>query len=366
MGLFSKKTKTKTNQQTTLTPTNPLWVDNAVSGLSDKINTTFAGFDPTKLAPGPTDLQTQAASAAGGLISPNSFGQASGLFQNAAGAGPQSVDQVNIADSIQGFMNPWQKDVIDTSLADYDFGAGMTRAQDSLAKAGDQTFGGSGGSIQTALSNDAINRGRGSLSAGLRSSGFDKASQLAVQQANLNAGRNLTNANFGESALGRQLQAGQGLAGLGVAQGANDRANIDTQSQLGEILRQIMAQQGAAPLTALGLQTDMTGKLPFNLFQGQTGTMTGNTTSKTSGASLGDWAKIAQAAAMAAAASDIRLKRDIVKVGERQDGLGVYLFRYLWSPVVHLGVMAQEVLKVKPAAVLIMPNGFYAVDYGQL
>jgi hypothetical protein len=64
--------------------------------------------------------------------------------------------------------------------------------------------------------------------------------------------------------------------------------------------------------------------------------------------------------------SDARLKRDVKKVATRPDGLGVYLFRYLWSEIVHLGVMAQEVLWVKPEAVVRDASGFLAVDYGQL
>jgi len=64
--------------------------------------------------------------------------------------------------------------------------------------------------------------------------------------------------------------------------------------------------------------------------------------------------------------SDERLKRDVKKVGARPDGLGVYLFRYLWDQAVHLGVMAQEVLWVKPEAVVRDASGFLAVDYGKL
>lgn len=64
--------------------------------------------------------------------------------------------------------------------------------------------------------------------------------------------------------------------------------------------------------------------------------------------------------------SDERLKTDVVKVGTRKDGLGVYLFRYLWDQAVHLGVMAQEVLWVKPEAVVKTPSGYFAVDYSQL
>jgi len=56
----------------------------------------------------------------------------------------------------------------------------------------------------------------------------------------------------------------------------------------------------------------------------------------------------------------------VVRLGERADGLGIYAYRYLWSPVRRIGVMAQEVLGVKPDAVIRHPSGFLMVDYGRL
>jgi hypothetical protein len=64
--------------------------------------------------------------------------------------------------------------------------------------------------------------------------------------------------------------------------------------------------------------------------------------------------------------SDRRLKTDIVRIGSLPSGIGYYSFRYLWSPVEHVGVLAQEVLDVAPHAVAMQDNGFYAVDYGAL
>ena len=64
--------------------------------------------------------------------------------------------------------------------------------------------------------------------------------------------------------------------------------------------------------------------------------------------------------------SDRRLKRDITKVGRLENGLNVYVFRYLWNAVRHVGVTADEVLKVKPEAVITPPSGYLAVDYGRL
>jgi hypothetical protein len=66
------------------------------------------------------------------------------------------------------------------------------------------------------------------------------------------------------------------------------------------------------------------------------------------------------------APSDIRLKTDVVKIGERADGLGIFSFRYLWSPAVWIGVMAQEVAKLKPFAVSRLPSGYLTVNYGGL
>ena len=64
--------------------------------------------------------------------------------------------------------------------------------------------------------------------------------------------------------------------------------------------------------------------------------------------------------------SDIRLKRDIHEVGATPDGLKLYSFRYNWSDETFVGVMAQEVLDVKPEAVITREDGFYAVDYDML
>ena len=64
--------------------------------------------------------------------------------------------------------------------------------------------------------------------------------------------------------------------------------------------------------------------------------------------------------------SDRRLKENISKVGQLDNGLNVYSYRYKSGGPMHIGVMAQEVMEVKPSAVHFMPNGFMAVDYGAL
>ena len=61
--------------------------------------------------------------------------------------------------------------------------------------------------------------------------------------------------------------------------------------------------------------------------------------------------------------SDRRAKEDIVQVGALFDGQPVYRFRYKGAPETHIGLMAQDVMKVVPEAVGDM-GGFLGVDYG--
>lgn len=49
--------------------------------------------------------------------------------------------------------------------------------------------------------------------------------------------------------------------------------------------------------------------------------------------------------------SDIRLKKDILRIGTLENGLGVYRFRYIWGGPETIGFMAQEVQRVIPHAV---------------
>jgi polysaccharide export outer membrane protein len=67
-----------------------------------------------------------------------------------------------------------------------------------------------------------------------------------------------------------------------------------------------------------------------------------------------------------ASPSDIRLKRDITKLTELDNGLSLYRFRYLWSDIFYVGVMAQEVERVAPDAVVRGSDGYLRVNYARL
>ena len=66
--------------------------------------------------------------------------------------------------------------------------------------------------------------------------------------------------------------------------------------------------------------------------------------------------------------SDVRLKQDIRYISKLQDGINLYSYSYKndTSRKMYVGVMAQEVIRVVPNAVITMANGFMAVRYDLL
>lgn len=64
--------------------------------------------------------------------------------------------------------------------------------------------------------------------------------------------------------------------------------------------------------------------------------------------------------------SDMMLKHDISLLGHLDNGLGFYRFSYNGSEKAYVGVMAQEVQTVVPAAVLRGNDGYLRVSYDKL
>jgi hypothetical protein len=64
--------------------------------------------------------------------------------------------------------------------------------------------------------------------------------------------------------------------------------------------------------------------------------------------------------------SDIELKHDVVLLGYLANGLGYYRFSYLGSSKPYVGVIAQEVERLMPEAVIRGRDGYLRVYYEQL
>jgi hypothetical protein len=62
--------------------------------------------------------------------------------------------------------------------------------------------------------------------------------------------------------------------------------------------------------------------------------------------------------------SDVRAKENVKPVGKLDDGQKVYAYNYKGDPTPEIGLLAQEVEKVRPEAVATGPDGYKRVDYG--
>lgn len=155
-------------------------------------------------------------------------------------------------------------------------------------------------------------------------------------------------------------QLSQGITGQGAASGLlNSGATAKAlQTRGAELNNQFFNNylQQLSGLSGLGLQA---GGLVANTGQRSTGSSTGGSPS-----TLGSIASTV--GGIASIFSDRRLKRDIEKIDECADGLGIYQFRYVWSPLKVLGVMADEVAKLRPWALGPSRFGFATVNYGAL
>lgn len=262
--------KTTQTQHTEVTPTNPTWVEEPNKALTGSIDA-LKDVDPYSLVSGADPLMTQAADSAGKLATPAAYGEAQGVFSDLAqhGAGPAA----SLLDNLQAYMSPYTKDVVDTSLADYDFGAGQAKAQSDLDIRNSGAFGGSGAGIAKALTADALTRGRGTLSAGLRDQAFNTGANLSNLDADRRQGMSQVDAST-------RLAAAGGLSDVASASQTNDRNNIVTQSQIGDILRQIDSQRRMAPISLLNTRAGLNGQMRYDLFNGST--TDGTTTTKTS------------------------------------------------------------------------------------
>ena len=64
--------------------------------------------------------------------------------------------------------------------------------------------------------------------------------------------------------------------------------------------------------------------------------------------------------------SDVRLKTNVRQIGTAAHNLPLYIFNYVDEDGTYEGVMAQDVLHVMPAAVIVGGDGYYRVNYEML
>ena len=141
----------------------------------------------------------------------------------------------------QQYMSPYQQDVINTTLQEFDVQAQKGLPALAAQAIGAGAFGGGREGVQRAEYQQASDRNRAALQAQLLQQGFGQAQQLAQQNlANqLNIGRSQTGISQGQLGLGSAQQAFLGqdvgaLSTLGAQSQAQTQAELSAQQQLAQ------------------------------------------------------------------------------------------------------------------------------------
>jgi hypothetical protein len=213
--------------------------------------------------------QQQAATQAGlGQLTFGAEGQVTGVGQGTGVAGYQPfLDQAAAysgPQAYQGFMSPYQQQVIDTTLAEFDTrtARGVPQLAANAIQAG--AFGGGReGVAQAQYASDAA-RNRAALQAQLLGQGFTQANQLA--QSAFEQQRNLASLQPSLAASGVQQLGAAGTGNLAYQQALLDAQQQQAQLAYNEPLSRIQAfgsgiasQASGSPITTTSVGTGGAG-----------------------------------------------------------------------------------------------------------
>lgn len=295
MGLSSSKTKTTTDQ--TVKPVAPAYLTDTAKAFSGAVSTALARDPSSRVLPA-NEAQMKAFADAGNLGGwKGGLDSASSAATKAGNAGASSTTAQSLLTNLDSYQNPFQQQVIDTSLADFDANSGVTRAAQAADGARNGALGGSRFGVREALTEGELARGRGSLDANLRAEGFNTATRLSGEDAGRRQQVGMFNADMSEQQKQRALDAARVRAEMANAQSANSRADLELQARLAEQQRQIQMQQANADITSLGAIGQVQGMTPYEILVGQN--MTGTSTTKTKGAPMDYLMQLASSAASA-------------------------------------------------------------------
>jgi hypothetical protein len=300
-GSHSKtRTTSNTNTSSTTTPIVPEWASSLTQGVAGRVGD-LTHLDPQSLIAPANPLQTTAAGRAGDLTgSPWNFDAAADLTRGAANTSWLDGYMRKTAPSAAGgeasnyldrYQNPFLHDVVDSTAADLDAHDGQVRAQQALDLAGSGAFSGSGAALTQSMTEGELSRARAAALGALRSQGYttalgaaagdaDRATQAGIANAQTALQDRAQKVGWGFQGQQQQLSAGNQLAGLSSAYDANQRGNIETQANLGGVLRGINQEQRQAPVTSTQQIVAMLSGLPISLFTGEQKTGTENNVTK--------------------------------------------------------------------------------------
>lgn len=166
----------------------------------------------------------------------------------------------------------------------------------------------------------------------------------------------LATTNIKEAMVSRNVY--QVLGGMKASAGASGVSSAGGSVQ--DLIRD-SARQGAITKAVVGMQ----GDIDYNSLMAQSSASAAQAKASSSGGTMSAIGSIIGIAGMFF--SDDRLKEDVTLIHRRNDGVGIYTFRYAGTPGLFQGAMASDVEKVRPDAIIHDDVlGFRRVDYGAI
>lgn len=250
------------------------------------------------------------------------------------------------------------------------------RAQDAITELQRPDLERSRAAAETRLANQGITKGSEAYEADMRavSDNENRAHLQAIAE-----GRNESVLAFGQD-MGAADLNNKGIAGdisnrmnAGSFNNNNRTAAIAEEAQrrgmtLNELNALLTGQQVAMPQIPGAPQAGKAGGTDYSGALNNTYMAQLDQSNRDNAASASTTSALASAAGIAAyfAFSDARLKTDVREVGILSSGVRVVHYRYRGRPRLYTGVIAQEVARVIPEAVVLHPSGYLMVDYSKV
>jgi len=268
------------------------------------------------------------------------------------------------ANTISSAMSPYMNAYVGQALAPQVANLNNQEALQSQLTQGQATSAGAFGDPRATMLQQNQNAANSLQEQGLVGNAYTSAFNTAIgagaQDVSNNLNAQTTNAGLYNTGLQTQLGAAntalnQGTSATNLVNTLGAQQTAQSQAGLNANYNQYLAAQQYPFLTSQNLSSAISSALPTN-------TTTTSTAPNNAGYAL--LGSLIGAVGNAVKVSDRRAKDDIEKIGELNDGLNIYRFRYLWEEpgTTHVGLMAQEVEKKYPEAVGKI-GGLNVVDY---
>jgi Chaperone of endosialidase len=250
--------------------------------------------------------------------------------------------------AIQGYLNPYQQQVTDATMAQLANQQGQQSANLTGSLAASGALGGDRSAVAQGILANQQSLASGQTLAGLNNQNYSQALSAAQQDAARQSQAAYTMGNLGQEAVGLGIQGAQ----AGLSAGNQLQAQQQAQNNAGT---QNAVQQTMWPYQNTQYLAQIAGALGPLLG----GTSTGQSSSQTQNP-LGTAVGLGTLG-YGLLFSDERLKQGIQPIGKTFDGQTIYKFHYKGDRTPRMGLIAQEVEKKHPEAVATV-NGFKAIN----